>query len=174
MNLLPPDKPHPASLDAESLLTDCEIRRQRRSGPGGQHRNKVETAVVIKHLPTGIEGQASERRSQGDNRKVAIGRLRMNLAIEARKPLEAQESPSALWSSRCQNGRINVSRQHSDFPAILAEALDVLFDCDVDLSAAAKRLSCTASQLARLIKTEPPAWSLLNKERSRRGLRPLK
>ena len=55
---------HPASLDVQRLLVDCESRRERRGGPGGQHRNKVETAVVLRHLPTGIVAEANERRSQ--------------------------------------------------------------------------------------------------------------
>ena len=36
---------HPAALPFDALLKECEVRRLRRSGPGGQHRNKVETAV---------------------------------------------------------------------------------------------------------------------------------
>ena len=71
---------HPAALPPDVLLNDCEIRRTRRGGPGGQHRNKVETAVVIKHRPTGAVGAASERRSQDLNRQAALQRLRVNLS----------------------------------------------------------------------------------------------
>lgn len=174
ISVLPADQPHPSALDVEELLAGCDIRRQRRSGPGGQHRNKVETAIVVKHLSTGVEGQASERRSQEDNRKVAIRRLRINLAVEARRPIDDAQGPSPLWSSRCRNGRISVGTQHADFPAILAEALDILFALEFDLPASAERLACTASQLSRLIKAEPRAWTLLNSERKRLRLRPLK
>ncbi|MCY2992774.1 MAG: peptide chain release factor-like protein [Planctomycetota bacterium] len=52
---------HPAALAIDQLLRECQIVRTRRSGPGGQHRNKVETAVVITHLPSGVKGEASER-----------------------------------------------------------------------------------------------------------------
>src|SRR4051794_13878872 len=72
---------HPACVPTAALLLQCEVRRQRRSGPGGQHRNKVETAVVLVHGPTGIRGEASERRSQTQNLKVAVQRLRVKLAI---------------------------------------------------------------------------------------------
>ena len=41
--------PHPCDLQLEDLLARCQVTRTRGSGPGGQHRNKVETAIVIKH-----------------------------------------------------------------------------------------------------------------------------
>ena len=55
---------HPVQQPVEKLLRDCEVRHERRRGPGGQHRNKTESAVVLLHTPTGIEGQAAERRSR--------------------------------------------------------------------------------------------------------------
>jgi len=66
---------HPCDLPVETLLTQCQVTRTRGSGPGGQHRNKVETAIVVKHEPSGVAGQASEKRSQQANKEVAIARL---------------------------------------------------------------------------------------------------
>jgi len=166
---------HPAALPSEALLRDCEVTRTRRSGPGGQHRNKVETAIVLKHLPTQFQSEAAERRSQAENLQMALWRLRVKLAQEFRSPPEDREtSPSELWRSRLRAGRISVSSEHEDFPTLLAEAWDVLADFQFELPPAAAQLECSASQLLKLISQEPAGLTLLNRQRSQRGLRPLR
>jgi hypothetical protein len=165
---------HPAALPVEKLLTDCDIRRTRRSGPGGQHRNKVETAVSIEHLPTGLVAEASERRSQAENRNLAIFRMRLRLAVEVRRELQPSYSASPLWLSRCRDGKIAVNSGHDDFPTILAEALDVVEGCACDMQAAATRLGCTASQLTKLLQQEPRAITRVNQAREGQGLHRLK
>ena len=52
---------HPAAIAADDLLQACTETRTKRSGPGGQHRNKVETAVILHHDQTGVSAEASER-----------------------------------------------------------------------------------------------------------------
>lgn len=165
---------HPAALPIETLVADCDVRRTRRSGPGGQHRNKVETAVVITHRPTGIVAEGSERRSLDQNQKQAIFRLRVKLAIEVREAAGPTLEPSPLWLSRCRNGVIAIHDEHDDFPALLAEAIDFLTAEEMDLRAAADRLGCTSSQLVKLLHKAPQAMSHVNEERSRRGMHRLK
>jgi hypothetical protein len=162
----------PAALPPEELLASCHVRRTRRSGPGGQHRNKVETAVILTHAPTGIQAEANERRSQAENLRMALFRLRVNLALEVRHPDAAVPSP--LWQARCPGGRIVVSAQHDDFPAILAEALDAIAASGEDLKTAAERLGCTSSQLIKLLKDEPRALAAVNARRRAAGLHELK
>lgn len=161
---------HPAALSAEALLAECALTFTRRSGPGGQHRNKVATAVVLLHRPTGITAEANERRSQAENRQVAIDRLRRKLALEIRRPADA--APSQLWQSRCRNGRLSIAARHADFPTLLAEALDLLAGCGMDVPSAAQHLRCTPSQLVKFLKIEPQALAQVNRKRQDLGLRP--
>jgi hypothetical protein len=165
-----PSTPHPATIPAEKLLAECDIERLRRSGPGGQHRNKVETAVRLRHRPTGVQAEAGERRSQAENRQAALARLRLNLALEVRGPCSADQGPSNLWRSRCRAGRVHVSPSHDDLPTLLAEALDWIDVCRGDVKQAAESLGCTPSQLVKLLKKEPRAFVLVNLWRSEQGL----
>ena len=65
--------------DRASLERDSNLEFFIASGPGGQHRNKVETGVRLTHLPSGISVTATERRSQHANREVAYERMAMRL-----------------------------------------------------------------------------------------------
>lgn len=165
---------HPACLSAEALLEQCDIRRTRASGPGGQHRNKVETAIEIIHRASGIHAMATERRSQALNRQVAIGRLRLNLAIHLRTVVSDFVEPSTVWNSRCRSNRISCSDQHIDFPSLMAEALNAVDAKRWDVKRAAAALGCSTSQLVRFIAKAPDALTYLNEQRAAHGLKRLK
>ncbi|MCA9236229.1 MAG: peptide chain release factor-like protein [Planctomycetales bacterium] len=161
---------HPAALSTDDLLAQCEVRRTRASGPGGQHRNKVQTAVVVTHRLTGVAGEATERRSQAENQTVAVFRLRVKLALAVRTEWCA---PSPLWRQRRQGERIRVNTQHDDFPSVLAEALDALATFQWNAAEAAAALGVSTSQLTKLVKCEPAAFLLLNQRRAALGLHAL-
>ncbi len=74
------------SLPDAALLSECDESFFVGSGPGGQHRNKTESAVRLVHRPTGVGVTATERRSQARNRAEALDRLRAALAPLARRP----------------------------------------------------------------------------------------
>ena len=168
---------HPAALPLEELLAQCDLERTRRGGPGGQHRNKTETAVVLTHRPTNVSGQASERRSQKDNREMALFRLRLNLALAIRAPLNVENEstiPSDLWRGRVVGSKLQVSVNHDDFPALVAECLDWVCEFEFDLSTVSKRLKLSTSQLVKFLKLCPEAWQMVQRKRHELGLPRLK
>lgn len=69
-------------LTDRELQVQCRVETLRSSGPGGQHRNKTESAVRLLHLPTGLVAFAAEDRSQHKNRTKAFKRLREVIAME--------------------------------------------------------------------------------------------
>lgn len=70
--------------DRESLERDCDVEFFVAGGPGGQHRNKVETGVRLTHRPSGLVVTATERRSQSANREAAFDRMAEKLEARQR------------------------------------------------------------------------------------------
>lgn len=165
---------HPSFLSDDDLLRACSVRTGRTGGPGGQNRNKVETAATITHGPTGVSAQASERRSQLENRRAALWRLRLRLALEVREAWVADRVVSELWRSRRSGERIVCAVDHRDFPALLSEALDALAACGWEARDAAGLLGVSPTQLVGLVRGHGAALALLNAERDRRGLHPMR
>lgn len=65
---------------------DIEVRTTMDSGPGGQHRNKTESCVVMRHIPTGIEAKAaskSQHRNRQSAREMLEGRVAAFVAAKA-------------------------------------------------------------------------------------------
>jgi hypothetical protein len=156
--------PHPATLEDSVLLAQCEIETGR-----------VDTAVWIKHVPTEVETHATERRSQAQNRHVAIFRLRVKLACKVRTITGRDtHKPSVLWQRRRQGEKLPVNPENRDFPALLAEALDVITARRFDVAGAAGLLGVTMSQLTRLIRHERHAFALVNDGREAVGLAKLR
>lgn len=165
--------PHPATIPPDELQRECGVTHTKGSGPGGQHRNKVQTAVVLKHRTTGLSGAASDSRSQIQNHAAALFRLRLRLALELRSPVTELPAASALWRGRCDKaGRLKVNEAHQDFPSLLSEALDC-FWYTKDVKEAAAALGVSNSQLLKFLKQEPRAFQLVNGVRASQGFKPL-
>ena len=69
----------PSEHELRIAPEDLDESFTRGTGPGGQHRNKRETAVVLRHVPTGITVRVDGGRSRHLNRQSALGLLRSRL-----------------------------------------------------------------------------------------------
>src|SRR5262245_19802443 len=110
---LPPSRicmnKHPT--DRESLERDCDLEFFVAGGPGGQHRNKVETGVRLTHRPTGLVVTATERRSQSANRDAAYERMaeKLEKLQRPRKPRKATKPTAAS-----KRKRVDLKRKQSE------------------------------------------------------------
>lgn len=81
----------------EDLLRECEVETFRASGPGGQHVNKTESAVRLKHLPSGLVVTSREERSQHRNKSICLHKLREKVRQLNDRP--ARRVPTRIPSS---------------------------------------------------------------------------
>lgn len=63
----------------DGLLAECEVDTFRAGGPGGQHQNVTDSAVRLRHRPTGLTVTCRAQRSQYLNKMDALRRLRLKL-----------------------------------------------------------------------------------------------
>jgi protein subunit release factor B len=107
----PLDRPTKHLTDRESLERDCDLEFFVAGGPGGQHRNKVETGVRLTHRPTGIVVTATERRSQSANREAAFERMAEKLE-NAQRPRKPRKATKPTAGSK--RARLEEKKKHSE------------------------------------------------------------
>ncbi|CAN1338386.1 Peptide chain release factor 2 [Linum perenne] len=144
----------------DELIRQCDMSTYKSSGPGGQHRNKRESAVRLKHLPTGIIAQAAEDRSQHKNRASALKRLRTLLALKVRNPVELDgysPPPELLQilppksTIRTSDSGSQIGPNNPKFALGMQALLDLISAVEGSVSDAAKLLGLSTGGLSRLI-----------------------
>ena len=75
-----------AALSLEELSEQCEAEAFHASGPGGQGVNTADSAVRMRHIPTGIVAVSREERSQLRNRQLCLEKIRAELKRRSKKP----------------------------------------------------------------------------------------
>lgn len=107
----------------EDLLSECDVSTFRSSGPGGQHVNKTETAVRLKHLPTGIVVTSRQERSQYRNKADCLRKLREKVEklnhrpakrVPTRVPRSAKNRTLEAKARRSQIKRLRSSPSGDD------------------------------------------------------------
>jgi protein subunit release factor B len=97
------DRPSRAA-DLEAIKAHTRVTFFRSGGPGGQHRNKTQTAVRLVHEPTGLTVVAADERSQHRNLTVAFDRLRRKLIARSAvpRPRVPTRTPTAVRRARLE------------------------------------------------------------------------
>jgi hypothetical protein len=160
-------------LSDETLSAQCRWEAFRAAGPGGQHRDKTNTAVRVTHLPTGISASGGEARSQRENRIHALKRLRLRLALEIRQPIDRMSFAPPKWfiesrylpkgSPPSRAPTLKITPRHHDFFRAVGLVMDVMAEMHGDLPASAAMLGVSTSSLMRFIQQEGQIVAAINR-----------
>jgi hypothetical protein len=162
----------------DALISQCEVDRYRASGPGGQHRNKTESAVRLRHRATGVTAIGEDSRSQAENKTHAVRRLRAAIALEVREPLSLDDyTPSPRLAAFVAAGTAPLgarTRLTGEYWAAYAELLDLLVAGNLEIGTTAQRLGLTTGALSKLLLHDEHVGRAVNDLRRARQMRPLR
>ena len=162
----------------DALIAQCEVDRYRASGPGGQHRNKTESAVRLRHKLSGVQAIGEDSRSQSENKLHAVRRLRSAIALEVREPVALETFvPSARLAAFVAAGTAPLgakTKLTGEYWASIAELLDLLVANQLEIGTTAQRLGITTGALSKLLLHDDQVGRVVNDLRRAKGMRPLR
>ncbi len=162
----------------DALISQCEVDRYRASGPGGQHRNKTESAVRLRHRLSGVSAIGEDSRSQAENKMFAVRRLRSAIALELREPVTIEGfTPSRRLAALVAGGTapLGAKTKHTgEYWAGMAELLDLLVAGGLEIAMTAARLGITTGALSKLLLHDDLVARTVNDLRRAKGMRPLR
>lgn len=162
----------------DALIAQCEVDRYRASGPGGQHRNKTESAVRLRHKLSGVSAIGEDSRSQSENKLHAVRRLRSAIALELREPVRIDGFvPSRRLASLVAAGTAPLgakTRLTGEYWAGIAELIDLLVAGSLEIATTAQRLGITTGALSKLLLHDDQVARVINDLRRAKGMRALR
>ena len=105
-------------LTDEELAGECVITVFRAGGKGGQHVNKTDSAVRVRHLPSGITVTCQRERSQHLNKKFCFQRLRLRVTdmLEVKKARVSTKVPRSIREKRRTHKKILSQKKNARAP----------------------------------------------------------
>ena len=146
----------------DTLLRNCNFDTFRASGPGGQHRNTCDSAVRLTLIDSTIQVSASEYRSQQQNRRLALRKLRRKIALSIRNP-----------EHRSWQGSFPTGKKDERYPLFIAFILDILATKNYIIRDTAGSLNISSNKLIKILVADLDVWRLVNLKRHKNGLNPL-
>ena len=156
------DRDQILQLENDALIKLCDIDFFKATGPGGQKKNKTESAVRLTLKNSAISTTASEDRQQSINRSRALQKMRLAIALEMRQ----EPQP---WT-----GQWDMNTKNSSYSLFAACLTDHLHSHNWQVSEAAKSLNLSTGKLIKIIAKNETFWQFLNSARQKNGYKPLK
>ena len=140
-------------MNDEDLSARCRISFAKGSGPGGQKRNKTSSLAKVELPELSLAASDCTERSQFCNRKNALKKLRMLIALNYRK--QRTIAPE----------RLECSLNAADYPLFAAQLLDILDSCSFNHRAAADICGCSPTAILKKIGRDPELWKFFQSKR---------
>ena len=162
----------------DQLIAQSEVDRYRASGPGGQHRNKTESAVRLRHKLSGVSAIGEDSRSQSENKLHAVRRLRSAIALEVREPVFLDSyTPSPRLAAMVAAGTAPLgakTKLTGEYWAAIGELLDLLVANNLEIATTAQRLGITTGAMSKLLLHDEHVARVVNDLRRAAQMRPLR